>query len=143
MDYGIFCTLRATAKGLRSYLFSYDIACSWSVNFRQRLKDYYTEIFTLPDDAVLTFVVPKFHLEAHGEDCKCAFNLNHTRGAGRCCGEGIEAGWADLNAAGVFTREMGLAHRHEVLDDFMQAINWRKIQNMGTYRAFGTLFLSH
>ena len=133
MDYGVFSALRITAQGLKRFLFSYDISCSWSVNFRQRLRDHYATFNALPDDAVLTFVVPKFHLEAHGEDCKCAFNLNHTRGAGRTCGEGIEAGWADMNAAGLFTREMGLAHRHEVLDDFMQAINWRKIRCMGTY----------
>ncbi|KZV59287.1 hypothetical protein PENSPDRAFT_595729 [Peniophora sp. CONT] len=132
MDYGVFSSLRITAKGLKRFLFSYDIACSWSVNFRQRLRDHYAEFAALPDDAVLTFVVPKFHLEAHGEDCKCAFNLNHTRGAGRTCGEGVETGWADMNAAGLFTREMGLAHRHEVLDDFMQAINWRKILITGS-----------
>ncbi|KZV60023.1 hypothetical protein PENSPDRAFT_552578, partial [Peniophora sp. CONT] len=130
MDYGVFSMLRATAKDIKTLLFSYDISCSWSVNFHKRLADFYEELYRLPPDALITFVVPKFHLEAHGEDCKCAFNLNHTSGAGRTCGEGVEAGWADMNATGVFTREMGLAHRHEVIDDFLQAINWRKIKNM-------------
>ncbi|VDB96085.1 unnamed protein product [Peniophora sp. CBMAI 1063] len=130
IDYGVFSMLRATAKDIKTLLFSYDISCSWSVNFHTRLTSFYNHLYSLPDDAMVTFVVPKFHLEVHGEDCKCAFNLNHTSGAGRTCGEGVEAGWADMNATGVFTREMSLTHRHEVIDDFLQAINWRKIKTM-------------
>ena len=98
----------------------------------ERLENTYKDIYQLLDDAVITFAIPKFHIEAHGEDCKCAFNLNHLLGAARTCGKGIEMGWAEMNLVGVFTCKMGLAHRHKVLEDFMQAINFRKIQNMGT-----------
>ncbi|KZV60139.1 hypothetical protein PENSPDRAFT_540919, partial [Peniophora sp. CONT] len=130
MDYCIFGMLGRTAKTLRKIVFSYDIVCSWSVHFFQRLEDLYGDIYKLPDDHEFTFVVPKFHLEAHGEDCKCAFNLNYTKGVARTCGEGIEAGWADMNLIGVFTREMSAGHRHEIIEDFMSAINFRKIKTM-------------
>ena len=133
MDYCLFGMLGLTAKNLKRLLFSYDIACSWSVGLLERLEKIHGDLYKLPDDAHITFVVPKFHLEAHGEACKCAFNLNHTTGAARTCGEGIEAGWADMNLIGVFTREMSGAHRHEIIEDFMSAINFRKIKTMGMF----------
>ena len=134
MDWAVFSMLGATAKGLKTLTFSYDICCSWSVNFWQRLENIYGDVYQVPDDLQVTFIIPKFHLEAHGEDCKCSFNLNHTIGAARTCGEGIEAGWADTNPAALSTREMSLTYRHEVLDDLFGAINWRKIKTMGTIR---------
>ncbi|KZV60704.1 hypothetical protein PENSPDRAFT_694042 [Peniophora sp. CONT] len=132
MDYAVFKMLGITARDIKTLYLSYDIVCEWCVNFFVRLRQFYPDLYELPDDFLLHFVIPKFHIEAHGEVCKAAFNLNHTVGAARTCGEGIEAGWADMNAAGVFTREMSAAHRQEVIDDFMQAINWRKIKTMST-----------
>jgi hypothetical protein len=135
MDWAVFSMLGATAKDIKTLTFSYDICCAWSVNFRQRLEDIYGSIYQIPDDLQITFVIPKFHLEAHGEDCKSSFNLNYTIGAARTCGEGIEAGWADTNPVALSTREMSLTHRHEVLDDLFGAINWRKMKTMGTFRS--------
>lgn len=133
MDWAVFSMLGAMAKGLKTLMFSYDICCSWSVNFWERLEKIYGDIYQVPDDRQVTFVIPKFHLEAHGEDCKCAFNLNYTIGAARTCGEGIETGWADTNPAALSTREMSLTYRHEVLDDLFGAINWWKIKTMGAW----------
>lgn len=133
MDHCVFKMLGRTAQGLKRLMLSYDIACSWCVHFWERLDELYGDVYSLDPDAEITFVVPKFHLEAHGEDCKARFNLNSTKGAARTCGEGIEAGWADMNTIGVFTREMSTSHRHECIEDFMQAINFRKITTMGMY----------
>lgn len=132
MDYCVFKMLGKTAHHLKRLLLSYDISCSWSVGFYERLEELYGNLFDLDPDMEIVFVVPKFHLGAHGDDCKGRFNLNFTCGAGRTCGEGVEAGWADMNAIGVFTREQSAAHRREVIEDFMQAINFRKIRTMGT-----------
>jgi hypothetical protein len=140
MDYCVFSTLGATANGIKSITLSYDIACLWSVHFWKRLGQTYDELYKLLDDATITFAVLKFHLEAHGKDCKSRFNLNFTKGAARTCGEGIEAGWADMNAIGVFTHEHSATHRHEVIEDFMQAINFCKIKTMG---ALNLLFYSN
>ena len=139
MDYAVFSMLRATAKDVKTLTFSYNICCAWSVNFWQRLKDFYGNIYQIPKDLQVTFVIPKFHLEAHGEDCKAAFSLNNTTGAARTCGEGIETGWADTNPAALSTREMSLTYRHEVLDDLFGAINWRKIKTMGEIKYFRDL----
>jgi hypothetical protein len=73
MDWAVFSMLGATAKGLKTLTFSYDICCSWSVNFWQRLENIYGDVYQVPDDLQVTFVIPKFHLEAHGEDCKGLF----------------------------------------------------------------------
>ncbi|VDC02319.1 unnamed protein product [Peniophora sp. CBMAI 1063] len=132
MDYGLFRMLGLTAPDLKTFYLSYDIVCEWCVNFFHRLAELYPELYTLSDDVIINFVIPKFHLEVHGDMCKACFDLNKTHGAARTCAEGIEAGWADMNAAGIFTREMSAANRHECLDDFMQAINWRKIKNMAS-----------
>ena len=94
MDWAVFSMLAATAKDLKTLTFLYDICCAWSVNFWQRLKNIYGDIYQIPDGLQVTFVILKFHLEAHGEDCKCSFNLNHTLGATQTCSEGIEARWA-------------------------------------------------
>jgi hypothetical protein len=131
MDWAVFSMLGATAKDLKMLTFSYDICCAWSVNFWQRLENIYSNIYQIPNDLQVTFVIPKFHLEAHGKDCKCSFNLNHTLGAARTCGKGIEAGWADTNPAALSTREMSLTYCHEVLNDLFGAINWCKIKTMG------------
>ena len=128
----VFSMLAKIAKRIKFILITYDIVCAWAVNLIKRYEAMYGDVFDLADDVEMSFAVPKFHLEAHGEDCKCAFNLNNTVGAGRTCGEGIEAGWADTNACALSTREMSAAHRHEVLEDFFQSINFRKIINMGT-----------
>jgi hypothetical protein len=116
--------LGAMAKDVKTLTFSYNICYAWSVNFLKWLENIYGNIYQMPDDSQFTFVIPKFHLEAHGEDCKCTFNLNHMVGVAWTCGEVIEAGWADTNPVALSTREMGLTYRHEVLDDLFGAINW-------------------
>lgn len=133
--YGLGCLLSAWRDGKRpkDTYFLLRHCCAWSVNFWQRLKKIYNDIYQLLVDLQVNFVIPKFHLEAHSEDCKSSFNLNHTVGAARTCGEGIEAGWADTNPAALSTHEMSLTYRHEILDDLFGAINWRKIRTMGAF----------
>ena len=132
MDYIFWTTLLvAGGVGLMWLAVSYDIACQWSKNFLKRLRKY-PQFNQLDDETIwLKFCVPKFHLLAHGIGCQLRLNLNYTQGAGRVCGEGIEAGWADCNGAALSSREMSPAFRHEVLDDVFGAINWRKTIHMG------------
>ncbi|KAI0064330.1 hypothetical protein BV25DRAFT_1790798, partial [Artomyces pyxidatus] len=132
MDYVVLSSLGATAAQLKTFFFSYDISCQWSKNFYKRLKNFPSKMWLKSDDVDVKFVIPKFHLQAHGEPCQIAYSLNYTEGVGRTCGEGIEAGWADTNGAALSTREMGASFRREALDDFFGAINWRKTVTMGT-----------
>jgi hypothetical protein len=131
MDYAMFHVLASTAKDLKSLLLTYDIACLWSVHFMQQLKDKYGDIFKLDNDVDITFAIPKSHIPAHGLDCQCAFNLNYLHGAARTCSEGIETGWAELNAAAPSTREMSWEHCHEVLNSLFGVINFCKLRTMG------------
>ncbi|KAI0059388.1 hypothetical protein BV25DRAFT_1785942, partial [Artomyces pyxidatus] len=132
MDYVVLSTISLTAPKIRDFFLSYDISCQWSQNFWNRMDRYPGKELD-PDEKTVKFVIPKFHLQAHGEPCQINYSLNYTEGVGRTCGEGIEAGWADTNGAALSTREMSASFRHEALDDFFGAINWRKIVTLGQY----------
>lgn len=49
------------------------------------------------------------------------------KGVGRTCGEEVETSWAQTNALGTSTREMGPGARHETLNDQWGGFNFRKI----------------
>ncbi|KAI0054927.1 hypothetical protein BV25DRAFT_1922257 [Artomyces pyxidatus] len=131
MDFVLLSTIAKTAEHLKTMVLSYDIACQYSKNFLKRMADFPTAFHIDVTDTSLTFVVPKFHLLAHGVSCQVSYSLNFTEGVGRTCGEGIEAGWSETNGAALSTREMSSESRHEILNDFFGAINWRKVISMG------------
>ncbi|KZV60537.1 hypothetical protein PENSPDRAFT_593941 [Peniophora sp. CONT] len=137
MDYILFVTLRLFFSHILWLYFTYDIACQFSKNIIRRWDNYGTEFRLDAPDRTVRYAVPKFHLPAHGEDCNEDYNLNYTQGAGRTCGEGIEAGWANTNGAALMTREMGPHARHFALNDLFQSINWGKLLSLGTWMAKG------
>jgi hypothetical protein len=141
MDYALYKMLELTAPNIQNFVLSYDIACQWSANIHKRLKNYGTKIKLAGKNIRTRFVVPKFHLHAHGQKCQENYSLNFTPGAGRTCGEGIEAGWADCNGAALATREMSRAGRQEALDDIFGAINWRKYLSLGAYYIFSNVLM--
>ncbi|KAI0060273.1 hypothetical protein BV25DRAFT_1871286 [Artomyces pyxidatus] len=126
MDFVLLSTIAQTAAEMKSMVLSYDIACQYSKNFKRRMDQFPVDFRIDVSQTSITFVVPKFHLLAHGTSCQVSYSLNFTEGVGRTCGEGIEAGWSDTNGAALSTREMSSENRHEALDDLFGAINWRK-----------------
>lgn len=133
MDYMLLSSLAMNAPDIRSLFISYDIACSFSKNFKSRMTQYPDDRQLDLDQLKLKWAVPKFHLLAHGPKCQSPYSYNLMFGVGRTHGEGIETGWSDLNGAALSTREMASAARHEILDDALGAINWRKLINIGTH----------
>ncbi|KAI0055066.1 hypothetical protein BV25DRAFT_1873220 [Artomyces pyxidatus] len=131
MDFVLLSTIAKVAAELKTMVLSYDIACQFSKNFLRRMEEFPAELRIDVSQTSITFVVPKFHLLAHGTSCQVSYSLNFTEGVGRTCGEGIEAGWSDTNGAALSTREMSAESRHEALDDFFGAINWRKTVSLG------------
>ncbi|KAI0059390.1 hypothetical protein BV25DRAFT_1871612 [Artomyces pyxidatus] len=125
MDFVLLSTIAKVAEHLKTMVLSYDIACQFSKNFLKRMAEFPAELRIDVTQTSMTFVVPKFHLLAHGESCQVTYSLNFTEG-------GIEAGWSDTNSAALSTREMSSESRHEALDDFFGAINWRKTTSLGT-----------
>ncbi|KAI0349001.1 hypothetical protein OH77DRAFT_1358048, partial [Trametes cingulata] len=63
----------------------------------------------LPSPVVM--LLPKMHMHAHKELCQVVYAFCYARGFGLAHGEGVETPWAELNAAGLSTREMNAGAR--------------------------------
>ena len=121
-----------TAKRL---VISYDISCQWSKNLTTRLTKmepaYRPDLD--PSRRQVDFVIPKFHISAHGASCQTKYSLNFRPHMGRTDGENIERGWAWLNPASLSTREMGPGARQDALDDQWSFWNWRIVVALGEF----------
>lgn len=132
MDYIFFSTLQH-ASTVDVLNISYDIACQWSKHLWTRMLHYPSRMHLRPDNKVLTFVVPKFHLPAHILSCQTKYSLNLIKGMARTDGEAVERGWSNINPIATSTREMGPGSRRDILDDHFGDLNWRKVCNLGMY----------
>ncbi|KAG6822226.1 hypothetical protein H0H92_014727 [Tricholoma furcatifolium] len=111
---------------------SYDIACQWSINLWERMKQYPADIRVIPDaSAQYRFLIPKFHLPGHILACQTTYSFNFNSCVGRTDGEGIERGWAHINPIATSTREMGPGARRDTLDDHFGDWNWKKTTLLG------------
>ncbi|KAJ7119198.1 hypothetical protein C8R43DRAFT_901144, partial [Mycena crocata] len=119
---------------LVTFFVSYDIVCQWHINIGVRMNHYANEALTI--DRVgkyMTFLIPKFHLPAHIEECNLLYSFNLTRDVGRTDGEAPERGWSNTNPLARSTREMGPGSRHDTLDDHFNDWNHKKIIALGYY----------
>ncbi|KAG0693725.1 hypothetical protein DFH29DRAFT_985427 [Suillus ampliporus] len=130
MDYLFFLTLQHVSD-IRVLNVSYDIACQWSKHLWTWMSRYPSRIHLQPNNKVITFVVPKFHLPAHILSCQTTYSLNLIKGMARTDGEAIERGWSNINPIAMSTREMGPGSRHNILDDHFGDWNWHKVCNLG------------
>lgn len=110
---------------------SYDIVCQWHINLLKRLADLPEDIRVKIDKFIIKFVIPKFHISAHGDKCQSIFSLNLRRRMARTDGENIERGWAYMNPASLSTREMGPGARRDTLDCQWSGWNWRLLVRLG------------
>ena len=131
MDF-IFASATKTTTA-RRLVVSYDIACQWHKHLRSRMVSIPTKYRLDLDGHIMEYVIPKFHIGAHGSSCQTKFSLNFRPHMGRTDGENIERGWAWLNPASLSTREMGLGARQDALDDQWSFWNWRIIVSLGLY----------
>jgi hypothetical protein len=129
MDYLFHKTLN-TSK-LLSYVVSYDIACQWSRNLRDRMFALDPVFFLFDGRREVKFLVPKFHLPAHIAPCRINYSFNLTPGVGRTDGEAPERTWNETNPLATSTREMGPGSRRDVLDYHFGDHNWRKMIGLG------------
>ncbi|KAJ6466504.1 hypothetical protein DFH09DRAFT_1485378 [Mycena vulgaris] len=132
MDYMFFMSL-ANSPLIRLYV-SYDIACQWHKNIWERMKLFSEyEGATFKDGKkFVVFLVPKFHLPAHIEECNVLFSFNLTPFVGRTDGEAPERGWSDANRLANSTSISGPGARRDALDIHFQWWNWKKIVALGT-----------
>lgn len=125
MDFIILSTL--VAIQLIYLVISYDIACQWSKNLKTRAGKYPPALKAVTENLSLEAVIPRWHINGHGENCKTEFSFNYADGVGRTCGEDVESGWSHVNQLGTSIREMGPGARHETLNDHWGGWNWQKI----------------
>lgn len=119
--------------GLQMHYFSYDIACQYYRRFQKRMEKMAGIVKTLKslkldehdpfDSIMLVWAVGKFHLAAHKPNCRYKFSLRFLWGSGRTDGEADERKWAVLNALSLRAREMAAGHRHDTINDFLDALN--------------------
>ncbi|KAJ6488281.1 hypothetical protein C8R47DRAFT_1071998 [Mycena vitilis] len=111
---------------LKELTISYDIACQWHKNLRERVTK-------LPEDLRKDFEaflfqcgLPVWHASSHEAECTNRFSLSFLPGVGKTDGEGIERLWAELNAYAYHTRNMGVGHRADSLEDKIDYHNYMK-----------------
>ncbi|RPD55075.1 hypothetical protein L227DRAFT_615722 [Lentinus tigrinus ALCF2SS1-6] len=120
IDYLLHSSLQQNAP--TNVLASYDIACHFDHNMLSRFANY-----GFVSEHIIDWAIPKFHINAHREACRAAYNLRYLPFCARDDGEGIERIWACLNAAAASTREMGPGSRRDTLDDIFAHHNWLKV----------------
>ncbi|KAG6823301.1 hypothetical protein H0H92_010681, partial [Tricholoma furcatifolium] len=129
MDYLVLSSLKDTE--IESVVLSYDIVCQWSIHWHDRMMSYPRSLQASSSIKEITFLVPKFHLPAHIEECNLAYSFNLTRGMGRTDGEAPERGWANINPIAQSTKEMGPGSRRDTIDDHFNDWNWKKKIQLG------------
>ncbi|KAJ7137354.1 hypothetical protein C8R43DRAFT_893689 [Mycena crocata] len=129
MDYMFFRSIAGT--DIDRFFVSYDIACQWHKNIWVRMSNYSPELWFEGDRKYMTFLVPKFHLPAHIEECNLRFSFNLTRDVGRTDGEAPERGWATMNPLASSTKEKGPGSRRDALDAHFNDGNHKKIIALG------------
>ena len=141
VDYVFASSLRGFSD--RRILVSYDIACQWRRNLLTRASTLPRELQDPIINALnMDFVIPKFHITAHGKSCQSQYSLNFRRYMARTDGENIERGWAWMNPAALSMREMGPGARRDALDDNWSYWNFRTLTNLGKLHIMLCCFVS-
>ncbi|KAJ3725420.1 hypothetical protein C8R42DRAFT_718938 [Lentinula raphanica] len=130
MDYAFGSILRGIDPRI-TIVQSYDIACQWSKNLYERMRELPSQVAASLSERRIYFAIPKLHIHGHNLSCQLSFSLNWLWGAGRTDGEGVERNWAHMGPVATSTRDMGPGNRHEVLDDHFGHWNWRGICRLG------------
>lgn len=111
-------------------MLSYDIACQYSRNFHTRFSKL--PQFLCATHVGIHWLVPKFHLPAHQQQCRLELSFNYTPKVGRTDGEAIERLWSGLNYLSGSTMRMTPLGRHYIINSHLNYLNWKKMCNMGT-----------
>jgi len=106
----------------------YDRMCQYSVHFLERLEE---EGLQGPEDIKLNYLIGKFHLGCHKDECWARYTLDLLMGAGRHDGEILERLWSELNKSKSTIRSLSESHREEHVDELLQNNNVQKLVNGG------------
>ncbi|KAJ7175314.1 hypothetical protein C8R46DRAFT_1213798 [Mycena filopes] len=127
MDYILMASL--AGFDLMELTVSYDIACQWQKNLRTRVEKLPADMRPDFESFMLQCGLPVWHASSHEEECTNRNSLSFLPGVGKSDGEGIERLWAELNAFAYHTKNMGLGHRADTIEDKINYHNFTK--NLG------------
>lgn len=116
---------------LKELTISYDIACQWQVNLRERIRKLPKEMQLEFETFLLQCGLPVWHASSHEEECRNRHSLSFLPGVGKSDGEGIERLWAELNAFAFHTKNMGLGNRADTIEDKVNYHNFMKNVGQG------------
>lgn len=127
------CVAAALEVGLERIVFSYDINCKYKVNFKDRVTSGTSPLLdpNLNFEGFMTWLIGKFHLGGHKDDCSREHSFNYNKNVGRMSGELVETIWAVFNWLKWQTREMSWGARREALSDSMNDWNHQKMVALG------------
>jgi Kyakuja-Dileera-Zisupton transposase len=128
IDYAV-CQALNHINGSDSALLIYDVCCQWVIHFKERVSK--GAFLSLWEHFKLTPAVGKFHLGAHIKECFHKYSLNFMEGSGQIDGEIMETLWSIMDKVSGITRSMSWAHRQEILDDYMDDGNFKKMVRSG------------
>ncbi|KAL4261314.1 CxC2-like cysteine cluster KDZ transposase-associated domain-containing protein [Pleurotus pulmonarius] len=129
MDYLYFSSIRNHSP--TTCVVSYDIVCQWTRKLGSRAVAYPSGVVDPTfHQTSITYLIPKFHIYAHRDECQYKYSFNFTPHVGRTDGESPERGWAAMNPVSSSTKEMGPGSRRDTLDDHFGDYNWRKVISM-------------
>ncbi|KAF7311491.1 CxC2 domain-containing protein [Mycena kentingensis (nom. inval.)] len=134
MDY-IFLSFIRHLLPLLWLIISYDIACQWSKNIRERLMNLPSSlrlaaIFKILDMA--RFAIPKMHIKGHIVLCQVLFAIGLLPGGGQLDGEGVERPWSMVGGVAASTRASGPGSRADQPDDHWHFWNWLKLLKLAS-----------
>ncbi|KAE9393946.1 hypothetical protein BT96DRAFT_943519 [Gymnopus androsaceus JB14] len=95
----------------------YDVMCHWSVCLFNHLKMYPVPFHPTQPCSAFQLLVPKFHLNAHIEQCQNIFSFNWVPGVSQTDTEGPECAWAVSNSLAGSTKKMGPGSHWDMLDE--------------------------
>ena len=136
MDYSICQALKQFPRHDEA-LIIYDICCQWLIHFRERVSE--SDYLDLSDSLEITGAVGKWHLAAHIAECFPKFTLNFVEGAGQVEGKILETLWSGMDEIAGLAQAMSIVHHQEVIDEYMNDSNWRKLLRTGNLQ----IALSH
>jgi hypothetical protein len=113
---------------LQQIIITYDIACQYEKKIKTRFEGN-KDFLKLPSD--YKFLIPKFHLTSHKEECQVKYSLNYYKGVGRSDGEGLERFWSPHNHLSSSTSKMTPGFRLDTLNLHFTDWNMCKSNNMG------------
>jgi len=73
----------SSVKGIRviRIVFSLDVNCQYSKKFWERMKEFPLHMW-IDEETIVEFVIPSWHINAHGADCHADFGLSFRDGVG-------------------------------------------------------------